>query len=169
MGAVQSLWDQEPNQWDQLPYQVQRRIYRYTDADRELLAERYANAPGGYKHWLRTSPIGPELERQVRREAYTHGVGEQGTFLMLKDIVKVITRFQNYGGNPSKPSNETLRPPVLPVEVTSHGVLYDPVRRLLHHRIRVRFNVDWSSVGAENEMSPWLYGSELTAAELGVL
>ena len=163
--SVQSLWDQTPSAWEGLPCHVQRQIYRETN--RQLAVERYANTPGGYSHWLRTSPIGPELERQVRREAYVHGIGEQGISLVLKDIVKVITRFQAYGGNPL---SIPLRPVALPIEVTSHGAFYNTTTtpyRLREYRIRVRFVVDYSSLGAENEMSPWLYGREFTAAELG--
>ena len=161
--AIQSLWDQNPNAWDGLPCHVRQQIYR--EANRQARAERHANAPGGYNHWLRASPIGPELERHVRRAA--HGIPEKGGSLMLKDIVKVITRFQAYARMPLR---EPLRLAVLPVEVGSDAELLAASNRrgLLRMRIRVRFFIDWSSLNCENEWSPWLEGRYFTAAELGV-
>ena len=158
MGAIQSLWDQDPCYWDQLPDELQQKIYREA-VNNMSPSEMIAHSPGGYIHWLRTSPIGPELERHVRREAYIDGIPEQGTSLMLKDIVKVITRFER-----DNPLKLPLRPAALPVEVESHGVLYTAPSRLLRQRLRVRFVI---LLGAESEMSPWLYGKEVTAAELG--
>ena len=82
---------------------------------------------------------------------------------MLKDIVKVITRFQAYARMPLR---EPLRLAVLPVEVG--GDAASNRRGLLRMRIRVRFFIDWSSLNAENEWSPWLEGRYFTAAELGI-
>jgi len=163
MGAVQSLWDQKPCYWEQLPDELQERIYREAVnnlSPRELMVQRQANAPGTYNHWLRTSPIGPELERKVRNEASLSGIPEKGASLMLKDIVNVITRYEAYARMPLRPP---LRPAILPVDVRFHHT-YGSWKM----RIHVRYLIDWSSIGEANEMSPWLVGREFTAAELGI-
>ena len=149
--SVRSLWDQEPCYWDQLPNELQEKIYRETNADRELAAERYANAPGGWKHWLRTSPIGPELERQVRIRASGYGISEKSTSLMLKDMVKEITRLAAYQRNAFS----------VPLRVQSDSF----TRR--NNLQRVRFKVQFSmNFGAVSEWSPWIHGRWFYNAEL---
>jgi len=152
MGSVQSLWDQEPCYWDQLPPELQEKIYREAVnnmSPRELAAERYANAPGGWKHWLRTSPIGPELERQVRIRASEYGISEKSTSLMLKDMVKEITRaYQRDAFS-------------VPLRVQSDSFTY---RNNLQ---RVRFKVQFSmNLGAVSEWSPWIHGRYFYNSEL---
>ena len=151
MGAILSLWDQDDSDWDRLPSHLKRQIYRETNADRELAVERLANAPGGYEHWLRTSPIGPELVRRINTMTFTFGATERGRSLILRDIVQKIARFEVDGGDP----------------------LGTPVRRAINFRLRlmvnpavpgeVRLAVQFVVEGA---WSPHLYGRWFSVAEL---
>jgi hypothetical protein len=159
MGSVQSvrsLWDQEPNAWDGLPCQLQRQIYRGTNADRELAAERYTNAPGGYSHWLRTSPIGPQLVELVANLEFTFGATERGRSLVLKDIVKTIARYQAYRGNLLL---MPIRPGLRIFQEDNHGMPGALVG------VRFVFDNESAGVGA-NEWSPWLTGTWFTQQEL---
>ncbi len=155
MGAiqsVQSLWDQEPCYWDQLPNELQEKIYREAVnnmSPRELAVERYANAPGGWKHWLRTSPIGPELERQVRIRAPEYGISEKSTSLMLRDMVKEITRaYQRDAFS-------------VPLRVQSDS--FTRGNKLQRVRFKVQFSMN---LGAVSEWSPWIQGRYFYNSEL---
>jgi hypothetical protein len=157
MGAiqsVQSLWDQEPCYWDQLPNELQEKIYREAVnnmSPRELAAERYANAPGGWKHWLRTSPIGPELERQVRIRASGYGISEKSTSLMLRDMVKGITRLAAY-------QRDAFSVPLRVLSDSSSNR-----NGLIRVRMKVQFSMNF---GAVSEWSPWIHGRWFYNAEL---
>ncbi len=166
MGSVQSvrsLWDQEPCYWDQLPNELQEKIYREAVnnmSPRELAAERYANAPGGWKHWLRTSPIGPQLAELVSGMTFTFGATERGRSLVLKDMVKLIMRFQDYGGNP-------LSIPLRPARRQGFMIYQEADRDGPGVRIGVNFIIDNESIGAgANQRSPWLKGKWFTHEEL---
>ena len=154
MGSVQSLWDQEPCYWDQLPNELQEKIYREAVnnmSPRELAAERYANAPGGWKHWLRTSPIGPELERQVRIRASGYGISEKSTSLMLKDMVKKIPRLAAYQRDAFS----------VPLRVLSDSS--SDRNGLQRVRLKVQFSMNF---GAVSEWSPWIQGRYFYDSEL---
>jgi hypothetical protein len=157
MGAVQSvqsLWDERPCKWDELPDELQQKIYHEAVNNlsaRELAIERHANAPGGWRHWLRTSAIGPELERGVRNTAYLYAASEKSISLMLRDMVHRITRLTAYRRDSFS----------IPLRVMS-----DSPRNsggLLGLRLKVQLSVNH---GAASEWSPWLEGRWFYPAEL---
>ena len=163
MGAILSLWDDPTSDWDHLPSHIQQNIYRQTQAERTLAAERYANAPRGWKHWLRTSAIGPAILDTVMNHESFHHINDNATALMLKDIVRVISLFEMHGGNYDA---RGIRPPILPVEIhLQHGNHLEAGMT----RITVRFFIDWESHGDPemglNEWSPWLNGRWFTPDE----
>ena len=152
MGAILSLWEDPTSDWDDLPPELQTKIYRDTQAERTLAAERYANAPGGWRHWLRTSAIGPTIESRVMNHESFHHINHDAKSLMLQDIVRVIAQF------------ERTRPAILPVEIHLQHRDHPVVGRT---RIIVRFFIDWDSHGNDpyagpNEWSPWLTGRWFT-------
>jgi hypothetical protein len=131
-----------------------RKIYREAVnnmSPRELAAERYANAPGGWKHWLRTSPIGPELERQVRIRASGYGISEKSTSLMLRDMVKGITRLAAY-------QRDAFSVPLRVLSDSSSN--RNGLQRV---RMKVQFSMNF---GAVSEWSPWILGRWFYNAEL---
>lgn len=180
MGAILSLWDQDDSDWDRLPSHIRRQIYRETNADRELAVERLANAPGGWRHWLRNMAIGPELVQQVYNVPNNVHIPEQGMSLVLRDIVQKIARYERPGGNPN---SDYSRPPILPVEVyhdfgpRNYEVARNPFG-IIAMRIRVRFFVDFNEMDRRrdiptgrlggNTWSPMLEGRWFSAAELGI-
>ena len=168
MGAILSLWEDPTSDWDHLPSHIQQNIYRQTQAERMLAAERYANAPRGWKHWLRTSAIGPTIENTVMNHQLFHHINDDAKALMLQDIVRVIAQFerpfQNQRIHLDRPA---LRPAILPVDINlleSDRVVRGSTR------IMVRFFIDWDSHGNDpyagpNEWSPWLHGRWFTPDE----
>lgn len=154
MGAILSLWEDPTSYWDDLPPELQTKIYRDTQAERTLAAERYANAPGGWKHWLRTSAIGPAILDRVNNHESFHHINDNAKSLMLKDIVSVIRRFETVRG---------IRPSILPVEIRLQN---RDIPTPGMTRIMVRFFIDWEGVGhGPNEWGPWLTGRWLTPDE----
>ncbi len=154
MGAILSLWDRDDTEWDRLPCQLKRQIYRETNADRELAVEKYLYGPGGYEHWLRTSPIGPQLAERISRMTFTFGVTERGRSLLLRDIVQKIARFEVDGGDPlGTPVRQAINPVRLRLMVNP-AVLGEV-------RLAVQFAVEGAG-------SPQLYGRWFSVAELNM-
>jgi len=84
---------------------------------------------------------------------------ERGKSLVLRDIVRVIADFANYGGDPL---SIPLRLPIPPVEVTRED------NELGEIRMAVRFVVDWERADvAANDWGPWLQTRWFTPTELG--
>lgn len=160
MGAILSLWEDPTSDWDDLPPELQTKIYRHTQADRMLAEERYANAPGGWKHWLRTSAVGPTIEETIRNNWRFNNFNDEGKRRMLIDIVRVITRFEAHGHFRDAPG-----PAILPVEIhllRDRDIPPTPGRI----RIAVQFMIDRETSGmGANELSPSLKTRYFTLSE----
>ena len=158
MGAILSLWWDQDSDWDHLPPHIKQNIYRQTQADTNR-AEGYANAPRGYMHWLRTSAIGPAILDRVMNHESFHHINNNAKSLMLKDIVRVIARFER-PFQEERRNRPPTRPAILPVEMHLQHRAHPTVGMT---RIIVRFFIDWDSHGNDpyagpNEWSPWLTG-----------
>ena len=150
MGAVLSLWEDRTSNWNDLPSQLQTKIYRDTQAERRLAAERHASAPGGWKHWLRNIPIGPAIENEVMNGVHFRHISYDAKLLMLRDITSVVSRFY---WRPND-ATYTLRNPV------DMFLEEDPTGRV---RINFRFIISWDAqYNWPDESSGWVQGRWFT-------